>query len=45
MKTIHKYTRNKKGEQFILCSKKKANFSESVSWFWKNVNCKKCIKK
>lgn len=44
-KPIHKYYRDlKKGDQYILCSKKKANFSEHVSYTWARVSCAKCLK-
>lgn len=43
MKIVHKYTRKYNPfRQFLFCSGKKCIGSESVSWFWKNVTCKRC---
>lgn len=42
----HKFNRRlKEGDQYILCNGKKCNMNEKhVSYFWKNVDCKKCRK-
>lgn len=43
-KKIHKFRRSlKTGAQYIVCTGKKANFSESVSYLWKKVECAKCL--
>lgn len=46
MKPVHKFKRRlKEGDQYILCSWKKANMKEkNLSYFWDNVTCKKCRK-
>lgn len=41
---IHKYFRKlKTSNQYILCTGKKCDYSEKVSYFWKKVDCKKCL--
>lgn len=43
-KRVHKYFRKLSLKaQYILCSGKRADFSESVSYFWKKVDCAKCL--
>lgn len=42
-KKIHKMVRQlSKKAELVLCTKKRADFSEHTSYFWKNVDCPKC---